>query len=319
MHITLIEPLGISETLLQSYIEPIRELGHTFDYYQECAQNTETLIERTQDADIIMLANQPLPDDVITSARHLQYINIAFTGFDHVNIDLATSQGILVSNAAGYSTTAVSELVLGLALSSYRMLNQSDVMTRQGKGLADYYQGFEIKGKTVGIIGTGKIGKATAKLFLAFGAKVIAHSRHQDVDLVALGIEYVSLETLLKTADIISLHLALNQDTFHYLDGEKLALLKPSALLINCARGPIIDNQALADLLNQDKIGFAAIDVFDQEPPLGSDDPLLHAKNTILTPHIAFSTQEAMVKRAAIVFDNLHSFLDGCPKNIINP
>lgn len=318
MKIVLVEPLDIPQETLASYKADLEELGHELITYEDRAQDPQTLLHRCQDAQILMLANQELPDSVIEAAKDLQYINIAFTGYNHVNVALAKEKGILVSNASGYATSAVAELVIGLTLSCYRMLAQSDKQTRQGKSLADYYTGYEIKGKTVGIIGTGTIGQACAKLFLAFGAKVIAYSRTKRQDLIEAGVQYQKLDDLLKTADIVSVHLALNEATKQLLDRDKLSLMKKDALLINCARGPIIDNQALADLLNQGHIGAAAIDVFDSEPPLNADEPLLKAKNTLVTPHIGYHTQEAMLKRAAIVFDNVHAFLQGRPQNVVN-
>lgn len=318
MNIVLTEPLSISEEELSTYAQKLEDLGHHFHTYPTRAQSTDEWVERIKDADILMIANQPLPDEVLRSATKLQYIAIAFTGVDHINLELATSKGIKVSNAAGYSTDSVAELALGLALATYRMIPLSDQMTRTGKALGDYYHGRQIKGKTVGIIGTGTIGQATARLFLALGAKVIAYSRNKNHALEAQGVTYTSLEDLLSQSHIISLHLALTPETRQFLNRDRLELIKSDALLINCARGPIIDNQALADLLNQEKIGFAAIDVFDQEPPLNPHDPLLHSKNTLVTPHIAFSTQEAMIKRAQISFDNVINYMQGKPQNLVN-
>ena len=168
----------------------------------------------------------------------------------------------------------------------------------------------------MGIIGTGRIGIITAKLFQAFGAKVIAYSRHVRPDVEAMGVTYVSLEELMRESDIISLHTPNNASTRGLISQELIALMKPTALLVNCARGPIVDGAALADALNEGRIAGAAIDVFDVEPPLPADEPLLHAKNTLLTPHVAFLSEEAMIRRAHIVFANLQAYLDGKPENV---
>ncbi|MGB4609012.1 MAG: NAD(P)-dependent oxidoreductase [Saccharofermentanales bacterium] len=318
MKIKLIEPLSISEELLLQYKEEIEKAGHEFVYYTDKAKTEDEFLERSEDAEILMIANTPLPDSVIEQAEKLKLINVAFTGFDHVNVKLAAEKGIKVCNAAGYSNTSVAELTIGMVINIYRMINESDRATREGKTPADYYTGMEIKDKTVGIIGTGKIGLETARLFQAFGAKVIAASRTEKQDAIDMGIRYVSIEDLMKESDIISLNLAMNEHTRGFISRDLLGLMKKDAIFINCARGPIVDNQALADLLNEGKIAFAGIDVFDMEPPIPSDYPLVQAKNVLLTPHIAFLTKEAMVRRAAIAFDNTLSFAAGEEKNIVN-
>lgn len=167
----------------------------------------------------------------------------------------------------------------------------------------------------MGIIGCGKIGLKTAKLFQAFGARVIAYARHEREEVKAQGIEYVDLDTLLSESDIVSLHTPANAETKGMISAEKIAKMKPSAIFINCARGSIVDNQALADALNEGRIAGTAIDVFDMEPPIPEDYPLLHAKNTLLTPHVAFLTKESMIRRAEIEFENVVAFVEGKVRN----
>ena len=149
-----------------------------------------------------------------------------------------------------------------------------------------------------------------AKLFQAFGAKVIAYNRSESEEAKALGIEYKSLEEVLSTSDIVSLNLPLNAETRGFLSADKIALMNENTIFINCARGPIVDNEALAKALNDGKLGYACVDVFDMEPPI------LQAKNTLLTPHQAFISEESMVRRAKIVFDNVTAYLDGKPVNV---
>lgn len=156
----------------------------------------------------------------------------------------------------------------------------------------------------------------TAKLFMAFGAKVIAFSRTPKPEAEALGINYVSLKELMQTSDIVSVHVPNNAETRGMISREMIGCMKPTALLINCARGPIVDNAALADALNAHRIAGAGIDVFNVEPPIPADEPLLTAVNTILTPHVAFLSEEAMVRRANIVFNNLMAYLNGKPENV---
>ena len=159
----------------------------------------------------------------------------------------------------------------------------------------------------MGIIGCGQIGFMTAKLFQAFGAEVYAYARHEREEVKAAGIAYKPLDDLLRECDIISLHTPNNKETRGMISAEKIALMKKSAIFINCARGPIVDSKALAQALNEGRIAGAAVDVFDCEPPIPAEEPLLHAKNTLLTPHVAFLSEEAMVRRAKIEFSGFPS------------
>lgn len=315
--IKLLEPLRVPEEMIEELAQPIKEMGHEFVYYSEKTTDPAELKERSQGADIVMIANNPYPAEVIEAQDQLKLINVAFTGVDHVDGEAAKNKGIKIANAAGYSNQAVAELVLGLTLDLYRGITQGDKDIRQAEQFAGPFQGREIKGKTVGIIGTGKIGTLTAKLFKAFGANIIGYNRSEHEEAKELGLTYVSLEQLMAESDIISVHLPLNESTKGIISHDMLAKMKPSAILINCARGPIVENDALAALLNEDKIAGAGIDVFDMEPPIPADYPLLQAKNTVLAPHVGFLTDEAMVLRAKISFENTIAFLKGNPQNII--
>lgn len=317
MLIKLLEPLRVPAELIEELAKPIRDMGHEFVYYDEKTTDPAELRKRSEGADVVMIANNPYPAEVIESLDNLKLINVAFTGVDHVAGEAAKEKGVKIANAAGYSNQSVAETVIALTLDLYRSITQGDKDIRQAEDFPGLIQGKEIKGKTVGIIGTGNIGMMTARLFHAFGANVIANSRTEVQEAKDLGIKYVSLDELLETSDIVSVHLPLNNETKGFLSKDKLAKMKESAILINCARGPIIDNDGLAELLNEGKIAGAGIDVFDMEPPIPSDYPLLSAKNTVLTPHIAYLTDEAMVNRAHIAFNNTVAFLDGKPENIV--
>ncbi|MPN05242.1 Hydroxypyruvate reductase [bioreactor metagenome] len=182
------------------------------------------------------------------------------------------------------------------------------------RGTKDGLVGFELEGKTFGVIGLGAIGTRVAKIAQAFGCNVIAYSRSfKRID----GVMFTELDTLLETSDIVSLHVPLNDKTRCLINKEKLALMKPNAILINTARGPVIDSDALAEALREGRIAGAGVDVFEIEPPLNPAHPLLNASNVIATPHIAFATKEALVKRAVIVFDNVAKWLAGAPQNVI--
>lgn len=314
MNIVLLESLGVPEEVLNACAKPLVDAGHTFKAYPKDA-DPKVQIERAKDADVIMIANMPLSGEVISACPNLKYIDVAFTGVDHVDLDAARAKGVKVSNAAGYSNEAVAELTLCMMLALLRNVPQVEARCRAGQ-TKDGLVGVELMGKTVGIVGVGAIGTRTAELCHAFGCKVLGNKRHVRGDEPDY-IEFVSLEELLSRSDIVSLHCPLNEDSRGMINKDTIAKMKPGALLINAARGPVVDSQALADALNNGDLGGAGIDVFETEPPLNLDHPLLHSKNTIVTPHVAFASAESMETRCKIVFDNIAQWMDGHQTNII--
>ena len=314
MKIAIMESLAVSKDELAFRKLPFEKAGHTFAEFDRTT-DIPTLIKEAEDADVMILANMPMPGEVLRACDKLQYIDIAFTGVDHVAMDTAREKGITVSNASGYSNESVAELGIGLAIDLLRNVPQVDVRCR-ALGTKAGLVGRELMGKTVGIVGFGKIGSRSAELFHAFGCKILAHSRsiHKNAPVY---VEQVDLASLLERSDIVVLHCPLNDSTRGLINKDALAKMKPSAYLINLARGPVVVSRDLADALNSGVIAGAAIDVFDKEPPLNADEPLLAAKNTILTPHIAFASEESMSIRAEIVFDNLRHFLNGDPINLV--
>lgn len=312
--IVIMESLGISAQELAERKKPFEAQGWVFKDYPRTTDKL-ALVEQAKTADAMIIANMPMPGDVISACPNLKFIDVAFTGVDHVDLDAAREKGIAVSNASGYSNEAVSELVIDMVLNIARNIRAVEDRCREGKDKTGLV-GWEIKGKTVGIIGLGKIGSRTAELFHAFGANVLAQSRSRHEG-VADYIEQVSQEELLKRSDIVVLHCPLNDSTRGMINAEKLAMMKPSAMLVNVARGPVVVAQDLADALNNDTIAAAAIDVFDKEPPLDLSEPLLNCKNCLVTPHVAFASQQSMSLRAEIVFDNLAAWMAGEQKNVI--
>ncbi len=313
MKIVFAEPLGVSITELEKTKAYFENKGHSFVYYSDRNDDHKEIAKRTNDADILTISNIPVGKEVISKCPNLKLINVAFTGYEHIDIEYCKKQGISACNAAGYSTPAVAELSLSMAINLYRKILDMDKNTRipaDRKG----FLGQELFGKTVGIVGTGAIGLATAKLFHAFGCKIIAYSHTvKFID----WIEYVNIENLLQNADIVSLHIPSNAETSNFINQEKLKLMKKSAILINTARGAIIDSLALSNALKNNEIAGAAIDVYEKEPPLQKDHPLLNAPNTLLLPHIAYATQESMLRRLEIVKSNIDSFLSGDLNNRI--
>ena len=315
MKLVIIEPLGVEEDKLMEIAHKALPDSVEIISYQTKVTDTESLIERGKDADIIMVANLPLNADVIKGCKNLKMLAVAFTGIDHhVAMDACKEQGIMVCNCAGYSNAAVSDLVFGLLISLYRNIISCNEVVRK-EGTKDGLVGFELEGQKFGVVGTGAIGTRVANIAQAFGCEVYAYSRTVK-DLA--GVQYVDLEELLSTCDIISLHVPLNASTKGLISEKEIALMKPNAVLINTARGPVVDSKALADALNEGKIAGAAVDVFENEPPVAKDHPLLHAKNLIATPHVAFATKEALVKRAIIDFDNVKYWMEGNPVNVMN-
>lgn len=314
MKIVLLESLGVSDSLVESYAKILRDQGHVFQAFAKDS-DPKIQIERAKDADVILLANMPLRGEVISACNNLKFIDVAFTGVDHIDLEACRAKGVKVSNASGYSTEAVAELSVGLALSLLRNVPKVDARCRAGltkEGLV----GSELRGKTVGIIGYGSIGGRTAELFHAFGCRILGNKRHVTGQEPAY-VEFVSLDELLRSSDIVSLHCPLNDTTRGLINRETIAKMKPGSLLINVSRGPVVDSEALADALNSGHLGGAGIDVFEIEPPLNTDHPLLHSHNTIVTPHIAFATKESMEARCRIVFDSLQKWMDGQQINVI--
>ena len=313
MKLVIIEPLGVNDEKLLSMAKDMLPADLEIVYYNTRVTDTETLIERGRDADIIAVSHLPMNADVINGCKNLKMLSVAFTGVDHIAMDACKANGVLVSNCAGYSTAAVADLVFGMIIALYRnMIPCNDVVRKEGT--KDGLVGFELEGKKFGVIGTGAIGLRTAAIANAFGCQVLAYSRtKKDIH----GITYVDMDTLLSSCDIVSLHTPLNSDTRGLIGKEELAKMKPSAILINTSRGPVVDSAALADALNNGRLAGAGIDVFEAEPPIAKYHPLLTAKNVIATPHVAFATKEALEKRAVIVFDNVDKWLKGTPQNVM--
>jgi len=314
MKIVLTEGLGIPQSLLDSYVAPLEAAGHTFTAYPKTT-DVAALSEEIKDADVIMLANMPLPGAALEGCTNLKFIDVAFTGVDHVDLKAAKQKGAVVSNASGYSTQAVSELAIEMMLSLLRNVPQVEERCRQGKDKTGLV-GRELKGKTVGIVGVGKIGMNTARICQAFGCRVIGTSKPV-LSGVIDGVEHMTLDELLPQADILVLHCPLDDSTRGLINADTIAKMKDGALLLNLARGPVVDSAALAAALHGGKLAGAGIDVFETEPPLNTDHPLLHTPNTLVTPHVAFASEESMALRAQIVFDNLAAFMKGEPQNVI--
>ena len=308
MNIVCVESLGISRERFESLKAHYSAMGHDFTYYMDRREDEATLADRMREADVAVISNIKLPADVLAQCPKLRYLSVAFTGLDHIDLAYCREHGIKVQNAAGYSTTAVSELAVGMMLDLLRNIVTLNEKIRQG-GSRGTFLGRELRGKTVGIVGTGAIGTATARLLVAFGAKVIAWSRTERPEVKALGVEYMPLDDLLRQSDIVSLHVPLCDETRGLIGERELSLMKPTAMLVNTARGPVCDIAAVGRALIESRIAGAAFDVFEQEPPLPIDHLLLSTNRCLVTPHVAFATEESFAARADIVFGHVDEWL----------
>lgn len=308
MNIVCVEPLGISQEHFEELKKEFGSQGHTFSYYLDRKEEAAILIDRMKEAEVAIISNIKLPAEVLRACPRLRYLSVAFTGLDHIDLDYCMTHQIEVQNAAGYSTTAVSELAIGLMLDLLRQITHFDGTIRKGEGRGAYL-GRELKGKTVGVVGTGAIGTAVIGLLKAFGCRVLAYNRSRHADVEALGAEYTDLDTLMKESDIVTLHVPMNNETYHLISRERLGMMKKSAILVNTARGNVVDIAALAEALTAGSIAGAAVDVYEQEPPLPTDHPLLRAPHCVCVPHIAYASREAFDIRADIVFDHVRNFL----------
>ena len=293
--IKVLEPIGFESN---DWIEELeKKFPVQIDILDTRGFNDEKLIPYIKEADALILTNRPLSKKVLESASNLKFISVAFTGTDHIDKETTQKQHILVKNAAGYSTHSVSELVIGSVLQLYRKIAESSLSLSQ-KDSHPFPLGLELFNKRVGIIGNGTIGKATGNLFEAFGCLVSYYSRNSK-----------NLEEILKNSDIISLHLPLTQETRHFINKKRLSLMNPNAILINTARGAIVDLEALVSALTHKKLAGASLDVFDIEPPLPHDHLLLEVPNLLLTPHIGYRTKEAILRKADFALNNLKNWI----------
>lgn len=281
------------------------------------------ILERCKGAEIVFTNKTPLRQDVLAQLPDLKYIGVLATGYNVVDIDFARTMGIKVANVPGYGTASVVQLTFSLLfeLCLHVQRHSDSVFKGDWVASADFcywnYPLIEMEGKTLGIIGFGSIGQKVADVASAFGMKVVAYSRTQTDQSHRKNFQWLSLEELLKTSDVVSIHCPLFPETEGLINKNTLKLMKKSAFFINTSRGPIVNEQDLADALNSGLIAGAGLDVLSVEPP-SANNPLLSAKNCLITPHIAWATKEARTRLMEIVEHNLSSFLNGNPVNIVN-
>ena len=282
------------------------------------------VIEAIGDAEIVYTNKTPLPKEVLNNVPSVKYIGVLATGYNVVDVDCAKECGIKVTNIPTYGTAAVAQFTLALLLEMCHRIGDHDAAVKNGEWAScpDFcfwkHPLIELSGKTMGFIGFGRIGQATAKLAQAFGLNLLVFNRSQNPDMISDTCQYASLDDVLAKSDIISLHCPLTEDTQGIINQSTIGKMKDGVMIINTARGPLIVEQDLKDALETGKVAAAAIDVASVEPIL-ADNPLLTAKNCIMTPHIAWASKEARQRLMNSTVENLEAFLGGNPINVVNP
>lgn len=264
--------------------------------FSVCQRELEPYWQQLETADAIFVRTGTIPAELMQRCHNLRGIVLHGAGVDQVDVVAAASRGIEVLNLPGVNANAVAELTLGLMLASLRRIPQADQLLRTSGWESSRLLGAELRGRTVGLIGFGQIGQRVASLLQPFGVRLLVTSR-SSAQADGLDHEVVALETLLAESDLVSIHVPLTSDTYQLLNKKRLALLKPGAILINTARGAIIEQEALRAALLAGRLAGAALDVFDPEP-IAADDPLLAMDNIILTPHLGGSTEECLAELA---------------------
>ncbi|MEG1950342.1 MAG: NAD(P)-dependent oxidoreductase [Odoribacter sp.] len=314
MNIVLIESLGMCECAVSSRTSALKQAGHHVIYYGDRTEDEEVLIERAKDADVVVVSNIPLKKHFFESCPKLKMLSVAFTGLDHIDLEECRKRGIIVCNAAGYSTHAVAELAIGMMIAVYRKIIGGDAVTRT-LGDRQGMLGSELYGKTVGIVGAGAIGSRVALLANAFGCKTLFYNRSPKVIHEA---RQVDKDTLLGQSDIITVHLPLNPETKGWINTAEFAKMQAQTILINTARGPVVDQDALYNALKKGLIAGAAVDVYDREPPLPANLSLFNAPNLVMLPHLGYATKEAFVTRLDIVVGNIERWIKKSEESV-NP
>lgn len=293
------------------------ELGNT-SYYNVLPE--EELLKVCQDADAVLINKASMNRRVIESLPRLKYIGLFATGYNNVDLEAADERGICVVNIPGYSTDAVAQLAFSFILLHAGNVPDYNRDVHQGKWIYSETFSFfpypisELAGKTLGIIGFGNIGRKAAQIGSAFGMDILVYTRHPVENSTY---RQGTLEEVFRQADYLTLHCPLNKDSENLVNAQTLSWMKPSAFLVNTSRGGVVDSQALADALNEDRIAGAGIDVLKEEP-MSPEEPLYHAKNCILTPHIGWAAIESRRRCIRIAADNLRAFLLNKPRNVVN-
>lgn len=290
--------------------------------YDHATDDPKEVIERIGDAEIVIANKSPIRKEVIDACPNIRFITVQATGYDPVDVKYAREKGIPVSNVPSYGTDAVAQYAISLLLELCGRVGHHAQAVSEGRWQksGDWcfwdYPLIELAGKTMGIIGFGRIGQTVGRIASALGMKVIAYNRSRSHSGELIG-EYVSLDELLRRSDVISLHCPAFPETVGIINKNSIAKMKDGVLLINNSRGALVVEQDLADALNSGKVAAAAVDVVSKEP-IRDDNPLLTAKNCLITPHISWAPKESRQRIMDCTEENIRSFLAGSPQNLVN-
>ena len=299
--------------------DSLKEMGEVTVYERT---RREEIAGRAADADIVLTNKVVMDREMMALLPRLKYIGVLATGYNVVDIEAARERDIIVTNVPAYSTESVAQTVFAHLLTVTNRTEHYAQQNRLGRWAENrdfcYWDTelTELAGKTMGIVGLGHIGRRVAEIALAFGMQVKAMTSKKAEDLPA-GIQKAELQSLLASADVVSLHCPLTEGTKHLIHRETLRLMKPSAILINTGRGPLVDDEALAEALNEGRLRAYCADVVTEEPPK-ADHPLLHAPNAFITPHIAWATVEARKRLLQTAIGNVEAFVNGHPVNLVS-
>ncbi|KQS32939.1 D-2-hydroxyacid dehydrogenase [Dyadobacter sp. Leaf189] len=295
----------------------VSELGNVKIYDRS---KPEEIVERASNAEAILVNKAVLSAATLSQLPKLKYIGVTATGYNNIDMEAAKKQGIVVTNVKAYSSASVAQQTFALLLALVNRVETHSQSVFAGEWASSQDFSYskspltELAGKTMGLIGLGDIGSNVAEIALAFGMKVIAYRKHPKP---VQGIEMVSLEALFKNSDVVSLHCPLTEETKEIVNKNSLASMKPGALLLNTGRGPLINEHDLAEALTNGTIAGAGLDVLSVEPPK-NDNPLLSAPNCVITPHVAWATFEARQRLMQLTADNLQTFQNGSPVNVVS-
>ena len=301
---------------------PLKRLAdfQIYDRTSYSLEESSLIVNRSKDAEIILTNKTPLDKEIIEQLPKLKYIGLLSTGYDVVDVDTAKKRNIVVTNVPSYGTDTVSQMAIALLLEVCHRIGSHDLAVKRGEWTNHIDWCFwnhpliELSGKTMGIIGYGRIGKVTGRIAQAFGMQVLVNNRTYRKEIEEDGVKFATLEEIYNHSDVIVLHCPLTSENRGFINKESINQMKDGVIIINNARGALIDEQDLADALNSGKVGGAGLDVVVSEP-IKEDNPLLTAKNCIITPHISWATKEARDRLLNIAVNNLSMFLKGTPVN----
>ena len=311
MNIVVVDHVYLEE----QHIDKLRSLGN-LRIFKRSPRSADDLKRRIKGAHIVIVGWSKLSRDVMNSAEKLKMISIWATSCHYVDVQVAKEKGITVTHVPGYATEAVAEHSFALMLAGARKLLLADKHVRRGGFDWRPFGGVELRGKTLGVIGTGTIGCRVAEISKAFEMQVLGYDRYPNVKRAReLGMDYVDLSTLLKKSDFITLHVTLTPETQNLLSEKEFKTIKKGAVIVNTSQGKVIDEKAMIKALKSGRISYAGLDVFEEEPP-AKNNQLFALDNTVLSPHVGFHTVEAVKRCTDICIDNIVKFSEGRPQNM---